>query len=68
MTINTSLCPVKDPALAWEVGVGRWQLAGNGEVVKAGPEMGREVVEPVDGVAQDTCSERRWMLADWVCR
>lgn len=32
---------------------------------KQGLEMGREVVEPVDGVAQDTRGERRWMLGDW---
>lgn len=36
VTINTSLCPDKDLALAWGVGIGRWQLAGNGEVAKAG--------------------------------
>lgn len=43
MTINTSLFSEKDPDLAWEVGTGRWQLAGKGEVGKAGPEMGWEV-------------------------
>lgn len=35
---------------------------------KQGPEMGQEVAAPMDGVAQGTRSEQRWMLSDWVCR
>lgn len=49
MTINTSLCPEKDLALACGVGVGRWQLWAMVKWRKQGPEMGQEVVAPADG-------------------